>query len=198
MSRVFDGFCRLLELLMAAALAVMVVLVFGNVVLRYGFNSGITVSEEVSRWLFVWLTFLGAIVAMREHTHLGSDMLVSRLPVLGKKICLVAGHFLMLYITWLLFSGSLTQARINLDVQAPVTGASMAILPAASLMFAVAAALFLAHELWLVLTGQLSERDLVMVKESEEQQELEALQSELARDPAETPPGLQDPPGSRK
>ena len=61
-------------------LAVMVVLVFGNVVLRYGFNLGITVSEELSRLLFVWLTFLGAIVALREHGHLGVDMLVSRLP----------------------------------------------------------------------------------------------------------------------
>ena len=45
----------------------MVVLVFGNVVLRYVFNSGIAVSEELSRWLMVWLTFLGAIVALREH-----------------------------------------------------------------------------------------------------------------------------------
>jgi TRAP-type transport system small permease protein len=61
----------------------MVVLVFGNVVLRYGFNLGITVSEEISRWLFVWLTFLGAIVAMREHGHLGVDTLVKRLPASG-------------------------------------------------------------------------------------------------------------------
>jgi len=193
MSRVLDGLCRVLELLMATALAIMVVLVFGNVVLRYGFNSGITVSEEVSRWLFVWLTFLGAIVAMRERAHLGSDMLVSRLPVIGKKICLVVGHLLMLYIAWLLFSGALAQARINLDVQAPVTGASMATLYSAGIVFAVAAALFLVHELWLVLTGQLSEKDLVMVKESEEQEELEALQAELAREHAETPAHLQPP-----
>ena len=59
MKRILDGYCRFLEWLIALALAVMVVLVFGNVVLRYGFNSGITVSEEVSRWLFVWLTFWG-------------------------------------------------------------------------------------------------------------------------------------------
>jgi TRAP-type C4-dicarboxylate transport system permease small subunit len=198
MAKILDGFCRVLELLMAAALAVMVVLVFGNVVLRYGFNSGITVSEEVSRWLFVWLTFLGAIVAMREHAHLGSDMLVSRLPVIGKKICLVVGHLLMLYITWLLFSGALAQARINLDVQAPVTGASMAILYSTGIVFAVAAALFLVHELWLVLTGQLSERELVMVKESEEQEELEALQAELTREHAQTPAHLQPPAGAKK
>ncbi|NDY93911.1 TRAP transporter small permease, partial [Ideonella livida] len=48
----------LIEQLMVGLLAVMVVLVFGNVVLRYAFNSGITVSEELSRWAFVWLTFL--------------------------------------------------------------------------------------------------------------------------------------------
>jgi TRAP-type C4-dicarboxylate transport system permease small subunit len=198
MAKILDGFCRVLELLMAAALAVMVVLVFGNVVLRYGFNSGITVSEEVSRWLFVWLTFLGAIVAMREHAHLGSDMLISRLPVVGKKICLVVGHLLMLYIAWLLFSGALAQARINLDVQAPVTGASMAILYATGIVFAVAAALFLVHELWLVFTGQLSEKDLVMVKESEEQEELEALQAELTREHAQTPAHLQPPAGAKK
>ena len=53
MSRLLDGCCRFLEVLIGLALAIMVVLVFGNVVLRYAFNSGITVSEEVSRWLFV-------------------------------------------------------------------------------------------------------------------------------------------------
>src|SRR2546423_2066887 len=44
----------------------MMILVFGNVVLRYALNSGITMSEEMSRWLFVWMTFLGAIVALKE------------------------------------------------------------------------------------------------------------------------------------
>ena len=67
----------------------MVVLVFGNVVLRYVFNSGITISEELSRWLMVWLTFLGAIVALREHSHLGVDTLVRALPPAGKRICFV-------------------------------------------------------------------------------------------------------------
>jgi TRAP-type C4-dicarboxylate transport system permease small subunit len=96
-----ERFCRVIDMLIAAALAVMVVLVFGNVVLRYGFNSGIAVSEEVSRWLFVWLCFMGAVVAMKDGAHLGTDMLVSRLPVAGKKACMVLGHLLMLYVTWL-------------------------------------------------------------------------------------------------
>ena len=53
MGRIIDLYCRVLKCTIAVCLAVMVVLVFGNVVLRYAFNSGITVSEELSRWLMV-------------------------------------------------------------------------------------------------------------------------------------------------
>lgn len=185
MKEIISHFTRFLDWLIAGFLAIMVVLVFGNVVLRYGFNSGITVSEEVSRWLFIWLTFLGAVVAIKERAHLGSDMFVSRLPVWGKKICLVLGHVLMLYLTWLFFSGSLDQARINWDVKAPATGISVAVFYSAGIAFSVFAAVLLVFELVLALTGRLSEEELVMVTESEEQAELKALQSQLAL--AETP-----------
>jgi TRAP-type C4-dicarboxylate transport system permease small subunit len=197
MDRIINGYCRLLEWTIALALALMVMLVFGNVVLRYGFNSGITLSEEVSRWLFVWLTFLGAIVALKEHGHLGSDMLVSRLPVFGKKVCLVLGQLLMLYITWLMFSGSLQQTRINWDVEAPVTGASMAFFYGTGMVFAVSAGALLLRELWRALSGQLNESELVMVKESEEAGELEALQVELAREHASVPKTINTHPGGK-
>jgi TRAP-type C4-dicarboxylate transport system permease small subunit len=189
MTRWIDGYCRALEFLIALLLALMVVLVFGNVVLRYAFNSGITVSEEVSRWMFVWLTFLGAIVALKEHGHLGSDMLVSRLPVWGKRACLVLGQLLMLYVTWLLLRGAWEQARINLEVEAPVTGASVAIFYGAGIVFAISAAVLLLREMGRALAGRLSEAELVMVRESEESAELEALQAELAREQARGEPG---------
>jgi TRAP-type transport system small permease protein len=176
-----ERICRAIDLAVAAALAVMVVLVFGNVVLRYAFNSGIAVSEEVSRWLFVWLCFLGAVVAMKDGAHLGTDMLVSRLPLAGKKACMVLGHLLMLYLTWLFLNGSWQQARINLDVTAPVTGAPVAIFYACGVVFSVCAGVLLLLQLTRLLRGRLGEADLVMVKESEEQAELEALQAELAR-----------------
>ena len=180
MSRVVDGYFVLLKALIALFLAIMVVLVFGNVVLRYAFNSGITVSEEVSRWLFVWLTFLGAIVAMREHAHLGVDSLVKRLPATGKKICLVVSQLLMLYATWLLLKGSWEQTLINWDVAAPASGLSTGLFYGVGIVFAVSTGLILLNDLYRAVTGQLSEADLVMVKESEEQEELEALQRELA------------------
>ena len=97
MSKLLNGYCRFLSVVIAIMLAMMMVLVFGNVVMRYGFNSGITLSEELSRWLFVWLTFLGAIIALNERGHLGTDTVVSCLPVLGKKVCLGVSYALMLY-----------------------------------------------------------------------------------------------------
>jgi TRAP-type C4-dicarboxylate transport system permease small subunit len=166
-TRLIDGYCRALDSLIALALAIMVVLVFGNVVLRYGFNSGITVSEEVSRWLFLWMTFLGAVVALKEHAHLGSDMLVSRLPRIGKRICLIAGQLLMLYVTWLVFKGSLDQTRINWDATAPVTGLPLAIVYASGVVFAVSAAVLLVRETWRALSGRATDAELVMVKEEE-------------------------------
>ena len=176
-----DRLCRLLEGLIALALATMVVLVFGNVVLRYGFNSGITVSEEISRWLFIWSTFLGALVALREHGHLGVDMVVGRLPDGGKKACLVVGQLLMLVILGMLFTGSLAQTRINWEVTAPTTGWSMAIVHASGLVFSVIAGLILLLDLYRALSGRLHGSELVMVQESEESAQLQQILGEQGK-----------------
>lgn len=168
LNALIDRCCRWINLLIAMALAVMVVLVFGNVVLRYGFNSGISVSEELSRWLFVWITFLGAIVAVKEKGHLGTDILLNRLPPIGQRICLVVSHGLMLFCTWLLFSGALAQARINWDVEAPVTGASVAIFYASGVVFAVASGLLLLLNLWRLLSGQVRDDQLVPIAGTED------------------------------
>ena len=162
------AYCKLLELLLVGLLAAMVVMVFGNVVLRYGFNSGITFSEELSRWAFVWMTFLGAIVALKDNGHLGTDMLVGRLSTAGKKVCLAIAETGMLCCTWLLFTGSLAQTKISWEVEAPVTGWSMAWLPIAGVVFAVSAALFHLLKLGKLFSGTLRDDDLVTVQESED------------------------------
>ncbi|MEY4429319.1 MAG: hypothetical protein RLZZ182_2008 [Pseudomonadota bacterium] len=172
-----DRYCKFIDVLLALLMFGMVVLVFGNVVLRYGFNSGITMSEEVSRWFFIWLTFLGAVVLLKDRKHLGTDMLVSRLPAGGKRACLLISQVLMLYVTWLLFKGSLEQAQINMDVQAPTTGASMAIFYASGVVFGASAALIIVRDMVLVLTGRLSDDELIMTQESEDMTAVEAQQA---------------------
>ena len=183
-------YTRSLDMLSGLCLAIMVVLVFGNVVLRYTMNSGITVSEELSRWLFVWLTFMGAVVALREHGHLGTDVLVSRLPAVGKKVCLVLAQVAMLYVSWLLLKGSWAQMVINADTEAPVTGASVGIFYASGVLMGGSAIAILLRDLLRTLFVPLSDNELVMVQESEE---LAALQHR-AEDASATPPSA----GSRR
>ncbi len=151
-------YCRALSVLLVVLLALMVVLVFGNVVLRYAFNSGITVSEELSRWFFVWLTFTGAVIALHERHHMGFELLAFSLPPAGQRAIRVVGLGLMLWVTWLLFQGSLAQAKINWDVTAPVTGFSMAWIYGAGVFFALSTAPILLLDLWDVLHGRLPVR----------------------------------------
>jgi TRAP-type transport system small permease protein len=165
---IIDRYCRFLGHLMVAALALMVILVFGNVVMRYGFNSGFTVSEELSRWLFVWMTFMGAIVALHERSHLGTDTVVSRLSNRGKRICLGLSYVLMLYICWLLYEGGLAQTKINWASTSPVMEASMGIFNVSGVVFAVSGAVILLHNLWRLISGQIADSELIGVIESED------------------------------
>ena len=155
MTRIVTAYFQVLRFFIAACLVVMVVLVFGNVVLRYAFNSGITVSEELSRWLFVWMTFVGAIVAMKDRAHLGMDSVVSRLPLWGKKACFILSNVLMLYAVWLFASGSWQQTIINLDNRAPATGLSSGLYYGVGLFFCVSAAAIIAYHLFRVTTGRI-------------------------------------------
>ena len=168
MSRFFDFTCKTLEYMIAACMAGMVVLVFGNVMLRYGFNSGITLSEELSRWLFVWMTFLGAIVALRKHEHLGTDMLIGRLGPKGKKICMGISQLLMMFICVLLFKGAYEQAVINWTSTSAVMEASLSWVYFPGIIFAVLGGLMIAMDFLQLLSGQTQESSLTMFQESEE------------------------------
>ena len=125
MEKGFGYLIRALEFLLVILLAGMAIMVFGNVVLRYGFNSGILVSEEMSRYFFVWLTFIGAVVTFRENAHLGVESLVQRFGRSGRLICLVLSDIIILMCMAAFFWGTWKQHPINASMTAPVVGISM-------------------------------------------------------------------------
>jgi TRAP-type C4-dicarboxylate transport system permease small subunit len=168
MNKAIDWFFKLLEFLVVAALVAMVIMVFGNVVLRYGFNSGITVSDEMSRYCFIWLTYIGAMIAMREKGHLGVDTLVRHLPVAGKKACLFLSESLMLWCNVLFFIGTWKMHELQVTNVSPVVGISMIWIYGIGYVVGVVMALFNVVTLWRLVTGQLSEDQLVQVVESED------------------------------
>jgi TRAP-type C4-dicarboxylate transport system permease small subunit len=172
-SKAVDLFFKFLELLVVVALVAMVIMVFGNVVLRYGFNSGITISEEMSRYFFIWLTYIGAMVAMREGGHLGVDTLVKKLPVGGKKFCLFAAESLMLLCNWLFLLGTWRMHELQVTNVSPVVGISMIWVYGIGYVVAVVMGMFNIRMLWRLVTGRVTEGELIQVVESEGLKEAE-------------------------
>jgi TRAP-type C4-dicarboxylate transport system permease small subunit len=163
-ARVFQA----VEAVLAALLLGMVVMVFGNVVLRYAFNSGIVVSEELSRFFFVWLTFIGAIVAMHEGSHLGMDSLVARLGRRGKLVCLALSQALILMCCAMLFWGTWRQHEVNATTAAPVTGLSMIWVFGVGYLTSACIGAHALHKLWRIAAGRIRDDELVEVRETEE------------------------------
>lgn len=173
---------RFMNMVIVVSLALMVIMVFSNVVLRYAFNSGITASEELSRFLFLWLIFVGAIVAMKERAHLGVDTLISRLPRGGKVAFVIISNLLMLWVCYLFFVGSWRQTVVGWGTDMPATGISMAFHYATGLVMSVGIGVILIRNTWRVVTGKATDVELVQVTESEEVETAEEAEVELAHE----------------
>ena len=125
MQKAIDLFYRFLEILLILLLSGMAIMVFVNVLLRYGMNSGLNVSDELSRYFFVWLTFIGAVVAFREHGHVGVETLVMMLGRQGRIVCMILSNIIIIGVSAIFFWGTWNQAPINASMDAPVTKISM-------------------------------------------------------------------------
>lgn len=118
---------RVIDMILVMVLAALVVLIFTNVVLRYGFDSGISVTDEVARMMFVWIAFLGAVCVAHRNGHLGVDLVTSLLPASGKRICRMSTDIVIILCSVLLASGAWEQTIANVANRAPVSGIPTAI-----------------------------------------------------------------------
>lgn len=167
MKRAHDTLFRGLEVLMVLCLASMVVMVFGNAALRklsdFGlvlFGGGIDVSEEMSRIVFVWLTFIGAVVVMRENAHLGVDSLVAMFGDFGRRLCMLLSDTLVLICCLVFLWGTIRQAPLHIGNVAPITGLSMIWVYGIGGFTSLAMGLMTLARMLRVLTGRLTPGEL--------------------------------------
>ena len=85
-SRVSRFIDEIEETIIAIILALMVTITFINVVLRYGFNSGLIWGLEMVTFLFAWLVLLGISYAVKKKLHLGVDALLNICSAPSKRI----------------------------------------------------------------------------------------------------------------
>jgi len=114
-----------------ALLAIMAVIVFANVVLRYATGASILWSEEVSRYLMIWLTFAGSGLVLRYGGHVGIETLQEALPRHAAGIRAVIVALLLAFFTFMVVVGvryaALALAQTTPVLQIPVGTVYLAI-----------------------------------------------------------------------
>lgn len=117
------------EYIAVISLLVTSLLVFMQVVLRYGFNSSLIWVEEAARYIIIWFIFIGSSIAVREKAHATVDAVVTFLPPLFKTIFSIlanlAGIVFCIIVVWSGFemvSGVIKYGNIT-----PAMGIPMAI-----------------------------------------------------------------------
>lgn len=151
---------RMTEAVLVFLMAGMAAMVFTNVVLRYGFNTGINFSEEMSRYFFVWLTFIGAVITFRENAHVGVETLVRLFGQRGRLVCMLLTNVIILICAVVFFHGTWVQHPINASMTAAVVGISMIWVYGVGYISAGGIALIAAIRIIRILAGRVTEEEI--------------------------------------
>lgn len=178
MGRSSQAVNRLLNTTIAICLSCMATFVFANVILRYFFSTTITWAEEASRYLFIWLIFMGAITAYKENVHLGVDTLVQKLSATNKRRLFIFNNILLAVTMGLCAHGAwqlvlLTTAQVSAALRLP-----LACVYAAGLICSVAMVVISLNNLYRLITRQVKDEELVMTADSEDKEAVELVQEE--------------------
>lgn len=151
---------RVVELLLVLLLAGMVAMVFVNVVLRYVFNLNLPFSEEMSRYFFVWLTFVGAVLTFREHGHIGVEAVVRLLGRRGRLALMLATNVIIVLCMVILFLGTLRQHPINATMFAPISRIPMIWVFGIAYFTAIGIGLIAVVRIIRILAGRMSDAEI--------------------------------------
>lgn len=155
MSSPLHWLLKAFDVFVVAGMAIISLLIFTNVVLRYGFSSGIPFAVEVSRVVLVWVIFLGSVVALAKGAHLGVESLVVRLPRKARVVCFLASYGMMLWCCWLLAQGSWSLTVIEWSNVQALSGIPVGAIYLAGFVASILMALILLLDLWRSLRGNL-------------------------------------------
>lgn len=87
---------KLEEIFLVILLIAATVLVFVQVFTRYVMKIPLPWSEEIARYMFLWLTWVGASFATKERKHVNIDVIYQKLPRAGQKTCIVLSTLIWL------------------------------------------------------------------------------------------------------
>ncbi len=100
---------------MAFLFVIMIVLLFGQVVSRYIFNFPIMWAEEIGRYIFIWIVYIGASQAFITENHLKVDFILNKLPTIIKKYVNIFLYLIIIIFLFTVFLYGIRYALINFN-----------------------------------------------------------------------------------
>ncbi len=117
----FAIFIKVIDYLTQSMLMLFTITIFVNMVGRYFFLRTILWSEQISRFLFIWMCFLGIFMVTVRRQHLMVDVMVSRFPRVAKNLVIVSGNILsIIFLSLLGISGVVILPYIQQHVDPPL------------------------------------------------------------------------------
>lgn len=110
------------EYILVILSAFTVVIIFLQVVMRYAFEASLIWSEEIARYAFIWMIYIGVSYAVKRKKHLGVDALSMIFDRKGQIIISMIAN-----ISFLIFAVSMTYFGIDIVMKVTRTSAAMQI-----------------------------------------------------------------------
>ncbi|HUZ17249.1 MAG TPA: TRAP transporter small permease [Spirochaetia bacterium] len=113
---------EVLKYLLVILTLALVVIVFGNVVGRYLFNYSWPWADEASRFLFIWVILIGAVLTNEKYEHMNLDILVRWLPSMSGRILQITSQAVIVAVLAIIVRGGITATVGNLTFDSPALG----------------------------------------------------------------------------
>lgn len=121
MSNISKNINNILEKICIFAYFVMTIVMLGQVFFRYVLNYGIPWAEEVSKFMLVWLGFLGSAIVFYEQRHVSIDFLIEKLSSKNLRLVKIIQLFLSLFFFIYLFRYGYDYAVFGIKLKSPAT-----------------------------------------------------------------------------
>lgn len=130
----------------------MVSLTFSQVVARYLAHHSLSWSEEVGRYIFVWISFLGLAAAFQSGAHVALNLLSELLSPLPRRVLAAINALFIVGLAVALFVGGIKLMQFGLNQRSPALDTPMYLVYAVIPVSGVALGYFALRKLWITLT----------------------------------------------
>lgn len=151
----FSLLCHACGILMFGMMSI----IFVQVVARYAFHHSLSWSEEVGRYIFVWISFLGMVAAFKHGSHVSLDLLLQHLKGCSRKVLLWINGLLILVMSSAIFWSGVKLFQLGTRQMSPALKLPMHLVYLVVPISGILLVYFSARALWISFHAEIGKED---------------------------------------